>query len=178
MIDLTPIDIRKKKGDFPRSLRGYEAAEVDLFLDLAADRLEEVVTHAREVEARLQEVESELAEYRQRERALTEALVSAENLRAEYRRRAEEEAALIRKAAELAAEELRKEAHEAVAREEERVRRIRAQRAQALRSYREFLERELAGLSAYVEATETPPVRVPPGAAGATSREVDESTGR
>ena len=46
MIDLTPIDIRKKKGDFSRSLRGYDVADVDMFLDLVADRLEEVVNES------------------------------------------------------------------------------------------------------------------------------------
>jgi len=152
MIDLTPIEIRKKKGDFPRSLRGYDAEEVDLFLDLAADRLEEVVTRVRELEARVHQLEEELAEYRTRERALTEALISAESLRAEVRRQAEEEAALIRRSAEVAAEELRGEALQAVAREEELVRRLRARRAHALRSWRAFLERELAELAVYVEA--------------------------
>ena len=32
MIDLTPLDVRKKKGDFRKGLRGYEMEEVDGFL--------------------------------------------------------------------------------------------------------------------------------------------------
>ena len=43
MIDLTPLDVRKKKGDFSRALRGYETAMVDEFLELAAERMEELV---------------------------------------------------------------------------------------------------------------------------------------
>ena len=35
MIDLTPLDVRKKKNDFPKGLRGYDASAVDHFL---ADR--------------------------------------------------------------------------------------------------------------------------------------------
>lgn len=151
MIDLTPIEIRKKKGDFPRSLRGYDAAEVDLFLDLAADRLEEVVTRVRDLEARLYQQEEQLESYRGRERALTEALVSAEALRADVRRQAEEEASLIRRAAELSAKEAQAAAMQAVAREEEAIRRLRARREQALRSYRAFLERELAELAVHAE---------------------------
>ena len=38
MIDLTPLDVRKKKADFRRGLRGYDIEEVDAFLDLAAER--------------------------------------------------------------------------------------------------------------------------------------------
>lgn len=161
MIDLTPIEIRKKKGDFPRSLRGYDVDEVDLFLDLAADRLEEVVTRMRELEARLYQQAEQLELYRGRERALTEALVSAEALREEVRRQAEEEATLIRRAAELSAEELRSAALQAVAREEEAVRRLRARRAQALRSYRTFLERELAELAVYAEVAAGGPAGAP-----------------
>ena len=29
MIDLTPLDVRKKKGDFAKSMRGYEPGPVD-----------------------------------------------------------------------------------------------------------------------------------------------------
>ena len=43
MIDLTPLDVRKKKGDFRRGLRGYEPQQVDDFLDVVADRLDALV---------------------------------------------------------------------------------------------------------------------------------------
>ena len=32
MIDLTPLDVRKKRGDFRKMLRGYDPQEVDSFL--------------------------------------------------------------------------------------------------------------------------------------------------
>ena len=43
MIDLTPLDVRKKRGDFRKSMRGYDPQEVDTFLDLVAMRMEELV---------------------------------------------------------------------------------------------------------------------------------------
>ena len=42
MIDLTPLDVRKKRGDFRRGMRGYDTQEVDAFLEVVADRLEEL----------------------------------------------------------------------------------------------------------------------------------------
>jgi cell division initiation protein len=146
MIDLTPIEIRKKKGDFPRSLRGYNVAEVDLFLELAADRLEEVVALARDMEARAIALEGQLEQYRSREKALTDALVSAQALREEVGRQAEKEADLIRRAAEADAEQQRRAALLAVEQEQEILRRLRARRAQVLHSFRHLLERELAEL--------------------------------
>jgi len=43
MIDLTPLDVRKKAGDFRRILRGYDPQEVDIFLELVAERMEVLV---------------------------------------------------------------------------------------------------------------------------------------
>jgi DivIVA domain-containing protein len=40
MIDLTPLEVRQKKGDFRRAVRGYDPELVNDFLDLVADRRE------------------------------------------------------------------------------------------------------------------------------------------
>ena len=40
MIDLTPLDVRNKRGDFKKVMRGYDPQEVDVLLEIAADRLE------------------------------------------------------------------------------------------------------------------------------------------
>jgi len=152
MIDLTPIEIRKKKGDFPRSFRGYETTEVDIFLEIVADRLEVLVTENRALEAQIAELQSELASYRERDQALTSALVSAEAMREEIRAQAEREADLIRREAELEAEAAREAAARAVAEEEDQLRRLRARRVQGLESYRRFLERQLAEVAIMEEA--------------------------
>ena len=39
MIDLTPLDVRNKRGDFKKLMRGYDPQEVDVFLEIVADRL-------------------------------------------------------------------------------------------------------------------------------------------
>ena len=43
MIDLTPLDVRNKRGDFKKLLRGYDPQEVDVFLEIVAERLENLV---------------------------------------------------------------------------------------------------------------------------------------
>ncbi|MSR22300.1 MAG: DivIVA domain-containing protein [Gemmatimonadetes bacterium] len=43
MIDLTPLDVRKKKGDFGKTMRGYDPREVDHFLELVTERMDELV---------------------------------------------------------------------------------------------------------------------------------------
>ncbi|NJD09239.1 MAG: DivIVA domain-containing protein [Gemmatimonadetes bacterium] len=94
MIDLTPLEVRKKKGDFRRALRGYEPALVDDFLDLAADRIEQLLRDNGAMAQRLTDLERRVNEYRDRERALTDALVTAQEMREEIRAQAARESEL------------------------------------------------------------------------------------
>jgi cell division initiation protein len=128
MIDLTPLEVRKKKGDFRRVLRGYDGELVDDFLDIVADRLEELVRENLALNERV---------------ALTEALVSAQELREERLTQATREADLRMREAEADAERIREAALRERQGEEEGLRRVRARRAQLMESLRAFLEREL-----------------------------------
>ena len=152
MIDLTPIDVRKKKGDFKRAVRGYDTDLVDDFLDLVAERLEELVKQNMALTDRLSRIEEQVNEYRQRDKALTEALVTAQEVREEVRRQAEKEADLVRREAEADAQRIRAEAMSALEREEDNLRRLRARRLQMIQSFRTFLERELAELNVSQDA--------------------------
>ncbi|MGH7460947.1 MAG: DivIVA domain-containing protein [Longimicrobiales bacterium] len=154
MIDLSPLEVRKKKGDFRRLMRGYDPGQVDDFLDLVADRLEQVVRAGISNVERVAVLEAQVADFRERERALTEALVTAQEMREEIRKQVSKEAELSRREAEQAAENIRSTAVLVRQREEEAIRRLRARQMQLLQSYRSFLERELAELSVMAETLE------------------------
>src|SRR5688500_11902214 len=85
MTALTPLAVRKKKGDFKRAMRGYDPGTGDDFIELVADRLEELVRANLSHTDRLRQLEQQVRDYQERERALTEALVSAQELREEMR---------------------------------------------------------------------------------------------
>lgn len=152
MIDLTPLEVRKKSGDFRRAMRGYEPQAVDDFLDLVADRLEALVRENAALQARVSSIETQVSDYRERERALTEALVTAQEMREQMRRQMEREVELKRREAEAEAEAIRTDAAKMREREEENMRRLRARQTQFVQSYRAFLERELAELAVMTEA--------------------------
>lgn len=151
MIDLTPLEVRKKKGDFRRVMRGYESQSVDDFLDLVADRMEQLVRENMALHERIAASDSHVSDYRERERALTEALVTAQEMREEMRRQMEREADLMRREAEAEADAIRGGAVGVREREEENIRRLRARQSQFVQGYRGFLERELAELAAIAE---------------------------
>lgn len=174
MIDLTPLEVRKKKGDFRRAIRGYDPELVDDFLDLVADRLEQLVRENMTLQERVVRQDEQVRDYRDRERALTEALVSAQEMREEVRRQAVQEAELAKRTAVQQAEQLRasaeaevrqlrstaqQQASEELAslrqerqREEQVVRELRARREEFLGSYRALLEQELEELGVIARA--------------------------
>ncbi len=156
MIDLTPLDIRKKKGDFRRIMRGYDPPAVDEYLDLVADRLEEIVRENVALRERVSGLDQAIASYRERERAMNEALISAQQLREETRAQANREAEIVLREARLEAERIVAAAQGEVSGSADAVRRIQAQRAWFLRAYRAFVERQLGEIEQEEERLRTP----------------------
>src|SRR6476661_2825196 len=107
MIDLTPLEVRKKKGDFKKTMRGYDPALVDDFLDLVADRLDQLVRENNSMTERLSRLETQMGEHRDRERALTDALVTAQEMREEMRQQTARESELMRRDAEQESKQVR-----------------------------------------------------------------------
>jgi DivIVA domain-containing protein len=104
MMDLTPLDIRKKKGDFARGLRGYDQQQVDQFLDLVADRLEELVKLNLILRERVDRLDERVQNQEGREHAVQEALVSAQSLKSDIEEQAKREAELILREARVEAD--------------------------------------------------------------------------
>ncbi len=96
MIDLTPLDVRKKRGDFRKIFRGYDPEEVDTFLELVAERLEDLVKENLTLTERALRFESQLRTLEGRETAVQEALVTAQKLREDVREQSRREAESLR----------------------------------------------------------------------------------
>jgi DivIVA domain-containing protein len=147
MIDLTPLDVRKKKGDFRRGLRGYEIEEVDGFLDMVAERMESLVRENARLRERTQELSEAVDAFRGREQAMNDALVSAQQLREEIRSQAQREADLRLREAKAEGDRLVAEAKKEVEQHREYLVRMQGHRDRFLRSYRSFLESQLAEIA-------------------------------
>lgn len=167
MIDLTPLDVRNKRGDFRRTMRGYEPDEVNTFLEIVAERLEKLVRENLQLRERAENLAAQVDTQAGREKAVQEALVTAQELRADIRTAAEREAELTLSEARAAAKRILTEA-EAEARSrarhlEERLEQGRdvleeldRRRLRFLKSFRQLLQREL-------DVVEVEVARVPEG---------------
>jgi cell division septum initiation protein DivIVA len=93
--------------------------------------------------ARLESMTESIGNYRERERAMNEALVSAQQLREEMREQAAREADLVLREARAEAERIVGEARRQATSAAEALRRIQGQRVRFLRLFRTLVERQL-----------------------------------
>ena len=142
-MDLTPLDVRKKQEDFRRTVRGYDPAQVDAFLEVCSERLDELIQQGNRQQDEAAVMRKRLDSYEEREQALNEALVTAQELREEARAQADKSAALKLREAEQEAESIRRDAKAATHASRRTLDELRVRRAGFLRSMRWSLERFL-----------------------------------
>jgi len=141
---LTPLDVRTQ--EFVGALRGYERGQVDHFKLQVAEELERLTRDRMQAEERLRSAQEQLKVFRERERAMNDALVAAQQLREDSRQQAEREAELILKEAQAEANRI-----VAQARQDEVSVRARADSASRqftayVAGFRSLLQRQLAEL--------------------------------
>jgi len=143
---LTPLDIRKQ--EFRKSLRGYDTLSVEDFRARVADALERAIRERSILEERLAALTEHLRVFREREKAMNEALVAAQQLRQDSRAAAEREGQVIVREAEAEAKRLLDEARSAENLVQARMAETERQFQQYVGGFRALLERQLAELRA------------------------------
>ena len=135
---LTALEI--KQQEFEKSLRGYDKAEVQAFLNLVSNEWEHMVTKVKELEAQLAKMEEKLEHYERVEQALHETLQTAKDSADQKMVGAKKEAKNIVEKAELESEAIIREANQ--------------QRQQVRQSVLQLLDRReeiIGGIRSYLE---------------------------
>lgn len=109
---LTPIDIRKQQ--FRKAMRGFDVDEVETFMTLIADEMEELIGTAQKNKAEIATLKERLGEYQQMEATMRETLVTVQKAAEEKRDAARKEAEIIIKEAEVQASNWMEDAHRTV----------------------------------------------------------------
>ena len=149
---LTSHDVRAQ--EFQRSLRGYDVAQVDEFKQRMAEEIDRLVRERVQLDERIRNMSDQLKAYRDRERAMNDALVSAQQLRSESQAHVEREREVALREAKAEADRQLLEARGEVDRmlqharqEEQRLLQgneiVRRQFMGYLASFRQMLERQL-----------------------------------
>ena len=143
MIDLTPLDVRKKRGDFGKGLRGYDPPEVDGFLELVAERMEELVKENLAFREKVEQLSERVVVQEGRERAVQDALVTAQELRQDVKKQARREAKLLEREARGRIEGMILESEKLLTEHHTALLELERQRERFLKAFRTFLERQL-----------------------------------
>jgi len=144
--NLTPLDIRKQ--EFRKTLRGYDTLGVEDFQMRVADALERAMRERQVLEERVSALTEQLRVFREREKAMNEALVAAQQLRQDSRAAAEREGQVIVREAEAEAKRLLDEARSAQNAVQVKMTETERQFQQYMGGFRALLERQLAELRA------------------------------
>jgi DivIVA domain-containing protein len=143
---LTPLDVRRY--EFGRKVRGYDTERVDQFREQVADELERLTRLNQELEQKARGFHEQLKSFRERDKALNEALVHAQQLRSEMKEQAERESALTLREAQAQAERILGDAQANIRRVEDELAALERFRRNYLTQLRVFVERQLAEISA------------------------------
>jgi DivIVA domain-containing protein len=154
MIDLTPLDVRKKHEDFKRIIRGFDPQEVQTFLEMVAERMEELVRVNIQLSERSEALQGQVNAQSVREQAVQDALVTAQELRSDMQHQSKREADVVLAEAQTEARRMRNEAEAEVRsmlRDAERklsqataaLQEMERRRVRFLKAFRQLLEREL-----------------------------------
>ena len=143
---LTPLDVRRY--DFGRALRGYDPARVDQFRDQVADEMERLARVNQDLDQKARSFHEQLRAFRERDRALNEALVSAQQMRQETRDQAEREAQLIIREAQAEGERVLESARAEVRRVQNELESLERSRRSFLSQMRTLITRHLSEIDA------------------------------
>src|SRR4051812_2010665 len=143
---LTPLDVRRY--EFGRSLRGYDPERVDQFREQVADELERLGRLNADLDAKARGFHEQLRAFRERDKAINEALVSAQQLRGEIREQAEKEAQLIIREGRAEAERIVDGARSEIRRIEDQLGSLERARRAYLAQLRVMIERQLSEINA------------------------------
>ena len=109
---ITPLDIQQKQ--FASKFRGFDMEEVDSFLELIREEMEELLRENANLREEAKRFEKQLKEYNNMEGTLRDTLIGTQQMVEEYRNNATKEAELIKKEAELIADEMTRKAQSKV----------------------------------------------------------------
>jgi cell division initiation protein len=150
---IRPIDVRRK--EFKNSFRGYDANQVDDFLDAVADEFERSYTENSRMREEISSLRERLQQFEELEGSIRAALVHAEQAANDLRRTATQEAEDLRLSANREAEftirEAKTRSHQILADTSARVERIQQSYEAMQEAKRNFMNDFRHLLKSYME---------------------------
>lgn len=153
---LTSVEVRRY-DNFGNALRGYDKEKVHQFRDQVADELERLARVNQELEAKAKGFHEQLRAFRERDKALNDALVSAQQMSAMIREQAEREGQLIIREARAEGDRLLETARNDIRKLEADLEDLQRMRRTHVAQLRALAQRQLTDIEAAEGVEHTPP---------------------
>ncbi len=138
---ITPLEIENKQ--FAKAMRGYNADEVDQFLDEIILDLQKLLAENERLKAKVESLESDLNQYKKSEASVLNTLESAKKLMRDISESAEKRAEIIIKNAQLDADVMQRDAKESISKLTEEGAKLKDKITRFRGRYKQMLEDEL-----------------------------------
>lgn len=139
---ITPQEIETK--EFSKSMRGYNAEEVDEFLDMIILDLQQLLDENARQQKTIKNLEADLSQYKRSETSVLNTLESAKKLMNDISESAEKRAEIIIRNAQLDAETIQREARDSVSKLTEEGEKLKYKLSTFRERYRRLLEDQLS----------------------------------
>ena len=138
---ITPLEIENKQ--FAKAMRGYNADEVDQFLDEITLDLQKLLAENERLKAKVESLESDLNQYKKSETSVLNTRESATKLMRDISESAEKRAEIIIKNAQLDADVMQRDAKESISKLTEEGAKLKDKITRFRGRYKQILEDEL-----------------------------------
>ncbi|HDH53115.1 MAG TPA: DivIVA domain-containing protein [Nitrospirae bacterium] len=155
---ITPLDIQQKQ--FVTKFRGFDIEEVDSFLEIIREEMEELLRENANLREEARRFEKQLKEYKNMEVTLRDTLVKTQELVEGYKATAKKDAELLRKEAELNAEQILRDAQDRVVKIHEDITDLKGIRRHFKEEVRRLIEGHLTMIEFDKEREEETPDEV------------------
>jgi len=148
---ITPLDVRQRR--FAKSFNGYNAKEIQAFLETVADEFESLHKESIRLREEAKDFQAQLEHHRNREKVLQETMVAAQKVSQEIKAAAQKEADIVLANAEQQAEKIVQSAHQKLVQVMEDINELKRQRVQFESQLRGLLDSHAKLLETFRQST-------------------------
>jgi cell division initiation protein len=143
---ITPLDVGNHR--FPQRWRGYDPKEVEIFLEMVSQEMEELVQENRFLTKEFTRASADLSEHKEKETLLKDAMITAQRMAEDMKNNMVKEAQAIVAQAELESDAILRRAHERVIDIQDDIQELKDQRVRVREEVRSVINTHTALLEA------------------------------
>jgi cell division initiation protein len=138
---ITPLEVKRQQ--FKKGMRGYDTVEVDTFLEMLSNELEDLLRENKDLKDKIIELETQLHDYKNMEKTLQQTLMQAQEASGKSIENSRKEASLIVQEAEMKASQIVDKARLDFAHAKQEIAALKARKESILGKLKVLLKSEL-----------------------------------